>query len=366
MAVDSRTSRMKFANAMPSADSGMKFSTWTPMNDASANLKVFEERRELVNKWFEKWNDAQRKKVLEDLVDKCKTKQLLYTQSCINKRAPVEHTDFTKILPRVVCLYIFSHLDPRSLCRSTQVCWYWKYLSELDQLWMPKCLRLGWYINFTPSPFEQGIWKRHYLERVQQLHFFRPGDPAKEERPTSARNVNGEGNLRTKPPKPTPKKWEPPPWKVSDKSPGDTKRFNYLDNKDYVASVRESRSRGSVPDLTQLFSKSVVKKPSRKTAKLVKAKSASKLDESSPKFGERPGWAQHQTGAPFVNLSNTANVSDSVDAGKRPGPARNIPRLGRDAEKANSRSERDPPTAPLFKTNPWTVPVAAESDDEDW
>eukprot|EP00058_Branchiostoma_floridae_P002506 XP_002587994.1 hypothetical protein BRAFLDRAFT_125392 [Branchiostoma floridae] len=281
MAVDLRTSRMKFANASPSADSGMKFSTWTPMNDASANLKV---------------------------------------------------------------------------------CWYWKYLSELDQLWMPKCLRLGWYINFTPSPFEQGIWKRHYLERVQQLHFFRPGDPAKEERPTSV--MNGEANLRTKPPKPAPKKWEPPPWKVSDKSPGDTKRFNYLDNKDYVASVKESRTRGSVPDLTQLFSKSVVKKPSRKTAKLAKAKSTSKLD--SPKFGERPDWAQHQTGAPFVNLSNTANVSDSVDAGKRPGPARNIARLGRDAERANSRSERDPPTAPLFKTNPWTVPVAAESDDDEW
>lgn len=40
---------------------------------------------------------------------------------------------------------------------------------ELDQLWMPKCLRLGWCISFSPSPFEQGVWKRHYIQTVQEL-----------------------------------------------------------------------------------------------------------------------------------------------------------------------------------------------------
>lgn len=57
---------------------------------------------------------------------------------------------------------------------ASQVSWYWKYLSELDQLWMLKCLRFGWYINFSPTPFEQGIWKKHYIEMVKELHVTRP------------------------------------------------------------------------------------------------------------------------------------------------------------------------------------------------
>lgn len=56
----------------------------------------------------------------------------------------------------------------------SKVSWHWKSLVELDQLWMPKCLRLGWCITFTPTPFEQGVWKRHYLETVQGLHVIRP------------------------------------------------------------------------------------------------------------------------------------------------------------------------------------------------
>lgn len=55
-----------------------------------------------------------------------------------------------------------------------KVSWHWKSLAELDQLWMPKCLRLGWCITFTPTPFEQGVWKRHYVETVQELHVSRP------------------------------------------------------------------------------------------------------------------------------------------------------------------------------------------------
>lgn len=39
---------------------------------------------------------------------------------------------------------------------------------------MPKCLRLGWCISFTPTPFEQGVWKRNYLETVQGLHISPP------------------------------------------------------------------------------------------------------------------------------------------------------------------------------------------------
>lgn len=50
-----------------------------------------------------------------------------------------------------------------------QVSWQWKSIVELDQLWMPKCLRLGWLLSSSPTPFEQGVWKRHYTQTVQEL-----------------------------------------------------------------------------------------------------------------------------------------------------------------------------------------------------
>lgn len=57
---------------------------------------------------------------------------------------------------------------------SSQVSWYWKSLAELDQLWMLKCLRFNWYISFSPTPFEQGVWKKHYIQMVRELHVTKP------------------------------------------------------------------------------------------------------------------------------------------------------------------------------------------------
>lgn len=50
-----------------------------------------------------------------------------------------------------------------------KVCWNWKTLAESDQLWMPKCLRFGWTLSYTPSPYETGIWKRFYIENIKAL-----------------------------------------------------------------------------------------------------------------------------------------------------------------------------------------------------
>ena len=47
--------------------------------------------------------------------------QLLLIDSCVHPQLPKPPTDFTKLLPRHLCLKIFSFLDPRSLCRATQV-----------------------------------------------------------------------------------------------------------------------------------------------------------------------------------------------------------------------------------------------------
>ena len=116
----------------------------------------------------------QRKLVLEILISKCKNSQLQYTFSLVDEKIPITHVDFTRKLPRVISIYIMSFLDPRSLCRCAQVCWFWKYLSELDQIWMPKCFKFGWILPFVPTPFEQGVWKRHYLECVKGLQYVRP------------------------------------------------------------------------------------------------------------------------------------------------------------------------------------------------
>ncbi|KAI2652116.1 F-box only protein 16 [Labeo rohita] len=139
-----------------------KLSTWTPLN------------HQLSNAHFEKWTDSQRKQVLQDFFSRCSVSQLKHLRQTLSSWVPEEALDFTKVLPRVISLYIFSFLDPRSLCRCAQVSWHWKNLAELDQLWMPKCLKLGWCITFTPTPFEQGVWKRHYIETVQELHISRP------------------------------------------------------------------------------------------------------------------------------------------------------------------------------------------------
>ena len=123
---------------------------------------------------FDRWTNTQRREVLEILVSKCKHSQLQYAFSLVDDKIPITHVDFTRRLPRVISVYILSFLDPRSLCRCAQVSWYWKYLSELDQIWLPKCLKFGWLLSFVPSPFEHGVWKRHYLESVRGLQYVRP------------------------------------------------------------------------------------------------------------------------------------------------------------------------------------------------
>ena len=56
----------------------------------------------------------------------------------------------------------------------TQVCWYWKYLAESNELWQRKCLRLGWFLPIPPCTYDYTVWKRHYISCVCQLHWNPP------------------------------------------------------------------------------------------------------------------------------------------------------------------------------------------------
>ncbi|XP_060157291.1 F-box only protein 16 isoform X1 [Globicephala melas] len=231
-----------------------KMSTWTPLNHQLLNNRVFEERRALLGKWFDKWTDSQRRRILTGLLERCSLSQQKFCCRKLQEKIPAEALDFTTKLPRVLSLYIFSFLDPRSLCRCAQVSWHWKNLTELDQLWMLKCLRFNWYINFSPTPFEQGIWKKHYIQMVKELHVTKPKTPPKdgfviadvqpvtssspEEKPSPSSAFRSSSSLRKKN---HPGEKELPPWRSSDKHPTDIIRFNYLDNCDPIEQSWQGR-----------------------------------------------------------------------------------------------------------------------------
>ncbi|XP_014818539.1 PREDICTED: F-box only protein 16 isoform X1 [Calidris pugnax] len=259
-----------------------KMSTWTPLNNQLMNDKVFEERRALLGKWFDKWTDAQRRRILVDLLERCSLSQQKFCAKQLQDRVPTEALDFTTRLPRVLSLYIFSFLDPRSLCRCAQVSWYWKYLSELDQLWMLKCLRFGWYINFSPTPFEQGIWKRHYIEMVKELHITRPKTPSKEDfvvidvQPVGSDDP--ESKLFVLGRRTNKKKKQLLPWRSPDKHPTDTIRFNYLNNHNPIEQAKQARKKGGgeTPDLSWQAAEKR-KRGRRGSKKLQKAKSRASI-----------------------------------------------------------------------------------------
>ncbi|XP_056437901.1 F-box only protein 16 [Gadus chalcogrammus] len=345
-----------------------KMSAWTPLNHPVANGKVFSERRTLLVKWFDKWSEGQRKCVLQDFLSRCSAVQLRFVSSSLERQLPLQAVDFTCMLPRVLSLFIFSYLDPRSLCRCATVSWHWRGIVELDLLWMPKCVRLAWTLPFSPTPYETSVWKRLYVETVRMLRCtagpqtpccqafivpevtaIRSATPnpieqalfdqvrliytpqqARDE-PSSRRSLEaGEGQ-------------QPglglPPWRHADRHPKDTQRFNYLSNLDPVDQAKQAQMRGSMDS---------VRKPlTAGSYKLRKAKSQPSQT--------RPDWATPTPSScdPHVTMASRA-ASAQWNAGIRPGPVRPaVPRLSVEALRASQRTSRSPPSVPLFESQPW-------------
>ncbi|XP_026196823.1 F-box only protein 16 [Anabas testudineus] len=375
-----------------------KLSAWTPLNHAAINSKVFEERRSLLAKWFDRWSDGQRTAVLQDFVLSCTVEQLRFLSASVSRVLPLQAADFTSLLPRALSLYLFSFLDPRSLSRCAQVSWHWKSIVELDQLWMPKCLRLNWCINFSPTPYEQGVWKRHYIQTVRELQLSPPqaalsnhqpavlnvtplssGQDEKSEeaslsggRPASTSQRLGSasraGSRKEKQPA------APPPWRDSDRRPKDTLRFNYLDNLDPTeqALKAQTRSRASTCRSIPLTPDGEGHKTlSEANYKLRKAKSLMFLNSSSkthhppplppyhphPQTQTRPQWATHSGDYPVTKETAKSLLCQSQwNAGIRPGPVRSaVPQMSVEALRASQRSHRSTPSTPLFEVQPWTV-----------
>ncbi|KAK7907369.1 hypothetical protein WMY93_015981 [Mugilogobius chulae] len=360
-----------------SAKMQTKRSAWTPLNHAPSNSQLFEERRVLLAKWFSKWTDSQKKTILQDLIQSCSLDQLILLSLTVSRRLPLQAADFTCMLPRVLSLHIFSFLDPRSLCRCAQVSWRWKNMVDLDQLWMVKCLKRGWFLDVSPSQFEVSVWKRHYISTVEQLRSaaaaqalwmqqqqqnteVSTGHSAHEElcledallsepRPESH-------NSSTKKQKQTNRSsLSLPPWRDADRRPRDIVRFNYLNNPhsvDEAWAVKTQRP--------ESISKSEAGNKTLSDAhyKLRKAKSlmfpssnsrpapppSSPLDQSEPRI--------HSTESMMRLLRES-----QFNAGVRPGPIRSsVPRLSVKGLRTAQRSHRSIPSTPLLDfIQPWTV-----------
>ncbi|XP_053301838.1 F-box only protein 16 [Pleuronectes platessa] len=382
---------MPHAPRSPTSGAGMqtKLSAWTPLNHPVTNSKLFEERRTLLKKWVDRWSDTQRRAVLQDFVLSCSQEQLKFLSLSVSRQLPLQAADLTCQLPRALSLYIFSFLDPRSLCRCAKVSWHWKSIVELDQLWIPKCLRLGWCITFSLTPFEQGAWKRHYIQTVQELRLTRlqtaPSpqqfvipdatvdhsrheDLAEtalltEERPVPTVHPAG-SSLRfglSKDKQPTPL----PPWRDSDRRPKDTQRFNYLDNLAPVLQAPRGQTDITAPTCRGNTSASVDgrrKSLSEATYKLRKAKSLMFLSSGGrpqhpPPPPPSPPPHHHQ--ATIRETTRSLLSLAQWNAGVRPGPVRSaVPRLSVEALRASQRSHRSSPSVPLFEVPSWIWPAS--------
>uniref|UniRef100_A0A3Q3XN01 DH domain-containing protein n=1 Tax=Mola mola TaxID=94237 RepID=A0A3Q3XN01_MOLML len=141
-----------------------RFSAWTPRHDRTRNLQLFEERVNLVLRWFDLWTDQQRKHLLGSLFARCTRSQLRCCRDLLMETIPVTQVDFTAVLPRFLSLYVMSFLTPRDLSSAAQVSWHWRILAEQDCLWAGRCVRR--------------VWKNHYISCVSTLDWLTPREVA--------------------------------------------------------------------------------------------------------------------------------------------------------------------------------------------
>ncbi|KAJ1058716.1 hypothetical protein K5549_008836 [Capra hircus] len=155
-----------------------RFSAWTPFSNKSLNRQLFQERVALISHWFDLWTNKQRQEFLFTIFLRCTKSQLRLIQDWFSERMQVAKVDFSTVLPRFISLYIFSFLNPKDLCAAAQVSWPWKFLTEQDCLWMPKCIKFGWFLPYMPTDNEYGAWKHHYIACVSNLDWLTPREAA--------------------------------------------------------------------------------------------------------------------------------------------------------------------------------------------
>ncbi|CAB1339949.1 unnamed protein product, partial [Coregonus sp. 'balchen'] len=194
----------------------VKRNAWIPLNHQLSNNNVFEERSNLLGKW---WSDSQRKAVLRDFFSQCSTGQLKSLHHNLTKRVSEENLDFTPVLPRVLSLYFFSFLDPRSLCRCAQTDCCADDHVELH-IGKPKTPSQQEFIlpevtSINTVTFDQS---ESIVREVQSA-------PPVQREMGDGGTTRGSGGSQLK---------GLPPWRGADRYPTDTVQFNYLENLDPI------------------------------------------------------------------------------------------------------------------------------------
>uniref|UniRef100_T1ITP2 F-box domain-containing protein n=1 Tax=Strigamia maritima TaxID=126957 RepID=T1ITP2_STRMM len=260
---------------------------------------IYDERCHIMKSWFTSWSDHQRRLFLKDVINNIVTpaqKQYLSTvlKPTCNSNNSKKNFDFSHQIPHSVAILIFSYLDPRSLCRSAQVCWYWKSLTESNDIWMSKCLKLGWCLPINHAQtLQPNAWKQLFklnfsrLKRVSQpvikytlpttetatmtetTHGAAPNykeqDQLQNEMKLRPKSVTlrsrtqsiqeGFLNYNSRPSSassfPEPKSSahivqlgrNHPPWRACNRKPHDLIRYNYLDNSNIIWELTREREK---------------------------------------------------------------------------------------------------------------------------
>ncbi|EUB63283.1 F-box only protein [Echinococcus granulosus] len=88
------------------------------------SFKLTQERSMLICKWvcylFSQWTSSEKIELLTKLLFTTSLSERKKIYQIVKSIVPETAIDFTRILPRIVSTYIFSFLDPRSLCRAAQ------------------------------------------------------------------------------------------------------------------------------------------------------------------------------------------------------------------------------------------------------
>lgn len=231
----------------------------------------------------------------------------------------------------------------------------------MDQLWLPKCVRFGWYLPHLPTLFETCVWKRHYLNQIQNLRLFRANEPTLNLELEKLK-MDNKHEKQQKTSKLSPKKIKKP-WRGADPHPKDIFRYNYLDNV-------EKYTKGCKEDFYKITEKpnlSATCKQQLNTTYTIRynqrSKSLSKLNSTDRTYDSSVPQSNHINPqlhtVPTMMSESVQYTENPVESVKRPAP---VVQYKKGLRVQSDRTPRDPPSTALFPSQPWTIPVSGDDN----
>jgi hypothetical protein len=130
------------ANRQKKGKTHKRSKTWSNIVKPSAQqlLELFKSQQSTIAKCLQDWDGHQKTWLLLEIVKLSDSEQLGYLAQCLHQR--MMECRGIDVLEDHLLLNIMSYLDPKSLCRASQVCRRWYRLASSDVLWKRHCSRL--------------------------------------------------------------------------------------------------------------------------------------------------------------------------------------------------------------------------------